>query len=174
MLLAGATFSGGVFLIPLAAGLAGAVARERQRQTLEVLLTLPAPRQAILRAKVRAVLERWWWLGPVTVLATGLSFGADGGWPLGLAAAGFSLAGAWLVVGWGAWLTIRCPTEVWAFRLLMPAVVLVFGAPVGVWNWTDWREPTASVAGLAAGAAAFAVAGTLAWRRACRALEQAA
>jgi hypothetical protein len=172
LLMTGGVVASGVFLVPAAVGLAAAVARERHRKTLDALLALPVDRRVILRAKVRAVLERGWWPGPAAVLAAGVSFGADGGWALGLAAAGFVLAGAGLVVGLGACLTVRCPTEVRAFRFLVPAVVLVVGVPVMTWNQTDWLRPTDSAALLAAGAAVVAVAGAVLWRRAGRELDR--
>jgi ABC-type transport system involved in multi-copper enzyme maturation permease subunit len=161
----------GVYLFPAAVGLASAVARERRRQTLDPLLALPLARRAVLGIKVRAALERGWWWAPMSVLAAGVSFGADGGWVLGLAAAAFVLAGLWLVVALGADLTVRCASEVRAFRFLVPAVVVVVGAPVGIWNYTEWTLPYWSAVGLAAGALAFALAGAVFWGRAVWALE---
>jgi ABC-2 type transport system permease protein len=67
--------------------------------------------------------------------------------------------GLWLVVGLGADLTVRCTSEVRAFRFLVPAVVGAVGAPVGIWNYTEWATPFWSVLGLAAGALAFAAMG---------------
>ncbi|HKB02613.1 MAG TPA: ABC transporter permease subunit [Gemmataceae bacterium] len=173
LMLNGSTVALGLYLVPAAIGLAAAVARERHRQTLDALLALPVSRGEILQAKVRAAMERAWVWGPAAAVASGVAFGADAGWQLGLAAAAFVLAGIGLVAGLGAWLTVRSPTEVRALRFLVPAVVLVVGVPVGVWGQTDWSAPVLSVIGLAAGAAVFAVAGLTFWWRACRELGRA-
>jgi ABC-type Na+ efflux pump permease subunit len=173
LVLNGSTVALGLYLVPAAIGLSAAVARERHRQTLDALLALPVSRGRILQAKVRAAMERAWAWGPAAALASGVAFGADGGWQLGLAAAAFVLAGIGLVAGLGAWLTVRCPTEVRALRFLVPAVVLVVGVPVGVWGQTDWSAPVLSVFGLAAVAGVFAVAGLIFWWRACRDLRRA-
>ena len=169
----GGVILAGLYLFPAAVALASAVARERRRNTLESLLSLPLDRRFVLRVKVRAAVERGWWWAPPAVAATGFSFGADGGWPLGLAAAGFVLAGGLFVVGLGALLTVRSKTEVQAFRFLVPAVVVVVGAPVGVWNAIeDWGYTFWAVVGLAAGAVAFAVAGLVLWWWAGRSLDR--
>ena len=165
-------FFGGLYLFPVAIALASAVARERRRQTLEPLLALPYDRRTILWTKVRAATERGWWWGIAAVLAAGLSFGADGGWLFGVSAAALVLAGGWFVVGLGCWLTVRSPSETRAFRFLVPAVVVVVGAPVGVFNATNWSRPEWSVIGLAPAVVGFAVIGTLMWRRAGRELER--
>ena len=77
----------------------------------------------------------------------------------------FVLAGGAFVVGLGAVLTVRSTSEVQAFRFLVPAVVVVVGAPVGVWNAIqDWANPFWAIVGMTAGAVAFAAAGlVLGW-----------
>lgn len=166
LVMTGGTLLAGLYLFPAAIRLASAVARERRRLTLEPLLSLPLDRRSILRTKVRAAVEGGWGWIPLVVLAAGLSFGADGGWVFGLVAAAFALAGVELVVGLGAYLTVRCPSEVRAFRFLVPVVVVVIGAPVGVWNVTAWDSPLLSVTGLGAAAVVFALAGAICWLRA--------
>jgi ABC-type transport system involved in multi-copper enzyme maturation permease subunit len=167
-----AVFFAGLYLFPAAIALASAVARERRRQTLEPLLALPYDRRTILWTKVRAATERGWWWGVAAVLAAGLSFGADGGWLFGVVAAALVLSGGWFVIGLGCWLTVRSPSETRAFRFLVPAVVVVVGAPVGVFNATDWLRPEWSVIGLVPMVIGFALIGTLLWRRAWRDLER--
>ena len=57
----------GVFVHLLQIGMAagGAICRERQRLTLESLLTIPVDRSAILWPKwVVSLLRGWWWGGP--------------------------------------------------------------------------------------------------------------
>ena len=175
VLMTGGVVFSGLFLIPTAVGLAAAVARERHRKTLDALLAIPFDRRDILRAKVRAVVERGWWWCPLAVAATGFGFGADGGWLAGVAAAGYVAAGSWLVVGLGVWLTVRCPTELRALRFLVPVVVVVVGAPVGAWNATDWYDasgPAATAARLGLAAVGFALAGTMLWNRAGKELDR--
>jgi ABC-type transport system involved in multi-copper enzyme maturation permease subunit len=172
LVMTGGTLLLGLHLFPAAIRLSSAIARERRRQTLEPLLALPLDRRTILRTKVRAAVESGWWWLPLGVVAAGVSFGADGGWQLGVAAAAFVLAGTCFAVGLGAYLTVRCPSEVRAFRFLVPAVVVVVGALVGVWNVTDWDRPELSVAGLGATAVAFALLAVLLWQRAGRALDR--
>jgi ABC-type transport system involved in multi-copper enzyme maturation permease subunit len=171
LVMTGGVILTGVYLFPASVGLASAVARERRRQTLDPLLALPMTRREVLWTKVRAAIQRGWWWAPMAIAATAVSFGADGGWGPGLTAPAFVLAGLWFVVGLGADLTVRCTSEVRAFRFLVPAVVVVVGAPVGIWNYTDWTLPFWSAVGLAAGAVAFALAGTVFWRRAVWALD---
>jgi ABC-type transport system involved in multi-copper enzyme maturation permease subunit len=171
LLMTGGVLLAGVYLLPAAVGLASAVARERRRQTLDPLLSLPLTRRALLATKVWAALERGWWWAPLSIAAAGVSFGADGGGPLGVAAAAFVLAGLWFVIGLGADLTVRCTSEVRAFRFLVPAVVVAVGAPVGIWNYTDWAAPIWSVIGLTAGALAFGIGGAMFWWRAVWALD---
>jgi ABC-type transport system involved in multi-copper enzyme maturation permease subunit len=173
LVMTGGILIAGAYLFPAAVALASAVARERRRNTLESLLAIPLDRRTVLRTKVRAAVERnAWWL-PLTVLAAGGSFAADGGWRFGIAAAAFVLFGTGFVVGLGAYLTVRTSSEVQAFRFLVPAVVVVVGAPVGVWNATDWAQPLLAEVGLGISAVVFAVAGAVLWRRAGAILERA-
>ena len=166
------TIFAGVYLFPVAIGLASAIARERRRQTLESLLALPVDRGAILRTKVRAVVERRWWWPILAVIAAGVSFGADAGWQLGIAAAGALAAGTGFIVSLGSWLTVRMPSETRAFRFLIPAVVLVVGLPVLVWNAMDLSIPLVPGLGMAALTVVFALGGIVLWRRAGRELDR--
>jgi ABC-type transport system involved in multi-copper enzyme maturation permease subunit len=169
----GGVLLAGVYLLPVAVALASAVARERRQNTLESLLSLPFDRRFVLRTKVRAAVERGWWWAPVSVAAAGFSFGADGGWPLGVAAAAFVTAGGGFVVSLGGLLTVKSKSEVQAFRFLVPAVVVVVGAPVGVWNAIqDWQDPFWPLVGLTAGAVALGLAGSVLGWWAGRALDR--
>ena len=173
LVMTGGVILAGLYLFPAAVALASAVARERRRNTLESLLSLPLDRRYVLRVKVRAAIERGWAWTPLSVAAAGFSFAADGGWQLGLAAGAFVLAGGWFVVALGALLTVRSKSEVQAFRFLIPAVVVVVGAPVGVWNSIqDWGYPWLATLGMAAGSLAFALAGLVLWWWAGRSLDR--
>ncbi|QEL14711.1 ABC transporter permease subunit [Limnoglobus roseus] len=136
-----ASVSLGAFLIPLAGVRAtGCVSRERQRQTLDSMLTLPVDRVEFLRAKWRAAF-RWlvkWLIGfaaftAVTTLFLSVSFP---GVLLSLLALG---AAVMFFLTLAVWLSVRCATVVrattwflgitFAAFLLPPMVaVLVRGA----------------------------------------------
>ena len=96
---------------------------------------------------------------------------------MGAASASLVLSGIGLIIGLGAWLTVRCPSDSRAFRLLLPFVLVVVGWPVGVWNLlrldSEVRLPPDEVAGwLFAATGACAVAGLGLWWCAGRALER--
>ena len=171
LLIDGSTLAAGAYLVPAAIGLAMTIARERNKRTLDALLTIPDERSFILGRKVWAAMRRGWGWLLAAVLAAGLSFSVDGGWKMGVAAVEFILAGVGLVVGLGAWLTVRCSSEIRAFRLLLPVVVLVVGTPVAAWNAIDSLQPTWHALGLATAAAVFALAGTRLWKSASLQLE---
>jgi ABC-type transport system involved in multi-copper enzyme maturation permease subunit len=173
VVMTGGVLLAGLYLFPAALTLSSTVARERRRNTLESLLSLPFDRRRVLRTKVRAAVERGSWWAPVAVAAAGFAFGADGGGELGAVAAGFVLAGGWFVIALGALLTVRTKSEVQAFRFLVPAVVVVVGAPVAVWNSIpDWQNPFAPTVELAAGALGLVLVGAVLWRCAGRALDR--
>ena len=166
-------FAAGRYLLPVAVGVSGAVAGERFRRTLDVLLSTTLDRRAVLRAKVQAVIERGTAFAAVAVAAVGMAFTADGGVWLGAAAAVLLLCGYGLVIGLGAWLTVRCPTDARALRLLLPIAVLAIGWPVGVWNLLNAEWPPALLAnGLFVASGVCAAAGLVRWWRAARALER--
>jgi ABC-type transport system involved in cytochrome c biogenesis permease component len=159
----------------LAAGLSGAVAGERFRGTLDALLATPLDRRAILRAKVQAHAERGTAFAALAVAAVGMAFTADGDIRLGASAAALVLAGAGLVVGLGAWLTVRCATDARAFRLLLPLTVLAVGWPVGAGSLLrfDPEMPRELLTrAMLAAAAASAAAGLVFWLLAGRRLER--
>jgi ABC-type transport system involved in multi-copper enzyme maturation permease subunit len=176
LLMAGGVFALGRYLLPLAVGVSGAVAGERFRGTLDALLTTPLSRRAILRAKVQAHAERGLGFATAATAGVGMAFTADGV-QLGVAAALLVLCGSGLAVALGAWLSVRCPSDTRAFRLLLPFALLVIGWPVGVWNLLrfdpDAPLPPELVARwLFAAAGVCAAAGSGLWWHAGRALER--
>ena len=175
LLVGAGVFAAGRYLLPLAVGVSGAVAGERFRRTLDVLLSTPLDRRAILRAKVRVPAERGTVFATVAVAAVGMAFTADGGVLLGAAAAALVLGGFGLVIGLGAWLTVRCPTDTRAFRLLLPVAVLAVGWPVGVWNLLRAAEdvpPGLLARVLLVATGACGAVGLVLWWHAGRALER--
>jgi hypothetical protein len=127
-------FAVGRYVLPLTVGLSGAIAGERFRRTLDVLLSTSLDRRTILRAKVQAQAERGSVFAAVAVAAVGMAFTADGDIRLGASAAALVLGSIGFVIGLGAWLTVRCATDVRAFRVLLLFGVLSVGWPAGVWH----------------------------------------
>ena len=140
LMITSGVLAAGLYLIPLAVGIAGCVAGERHRATLDPLLMTLLDRRRMLRSKVRAHTESGlaFAVGSVTGVACG--FGADGGARLGLSAMAALASGFALVAALAAWLSARCDTTVRAFRLTLPAVVAAIGLPVLVRNQIDWEQ----------------------------------
>jgi len=118
-------------LAPLLAGVraAAGVARERERGTLDGLLTLPDARADILWAKWLGPL--WsvrWVLGPAAGFAL-LTLAVGGVFPLGLVTAAVHVAGlVGFAVSFGVWQSVRCRTVT---RATVGVVVMLFTLLVG-------------------------------------------
>jgi ABC-type Na+ efflux pump permease subunit len=145
LMMAAGVFAAGLYLLPLAVGVTGAVAGERHRGTLDSLLTTLLTRRAILRSKARAHIEGGVIFAAGALTGVGCGFGVDGGVWLGLSAMVALAAAFALVVAVGAWLSVRCATPVRAFRLCLPAVVGAIGLPVLVHNEVVWDRVAPSV-----------------------------
>ncbi len=157
--------AGGLFtyLLVVGSAAAGSVARERQRQTLESLLTIPVDRRAILRPKWLVSASRGWWWGAPAALALPLGFLVSGAPEAAVPAAGLAAASVPFVVGLGLWLSVRCRTVTRAVLWLLPAVGGLTLLPVAVWLAFDPRQADEAVAMTAALAAAAALVGGAAW-----------
>src|SRR5262249_8849544 len=94
------------------------------------------------------------------------------GAPAGALLGGGPGRGGALVVGLGAWLSVRCPTPLRAFRLCMPVVVAVVGLPVLAWRLPEEEAVIRPVELLAWSAAAFAVSAVVCWWRAGAGLDR--
>jgi hypothetical protein len=104
-----------------------------------------------------------------------MAFTADGGVRLGAAAAILVLAGIGLVIGAGAWLTVRSASDGGAFRVLIRFVVLAVGWPVGAWTLlrSDAGVTAEELSGwLFAASGVCGVVGLALWWRAGRVLER--
>jgi ABC-type Na+ efflux pump permease subunit len=134
LLTAAGMFAVGRYILPLAVGLSGAIAGERYRRTLDSLLSTPIDRRTILRAKVQAHAERGTAFAAIAVAAVGMAFTADGDIRLGVSSAALVLGIIGLILGLGAWLTVRCPNDVRAFWLLLPFTLVAVVWPVGLWQ----------------------------------------
>ena len=178
--------------IPLALGVrvAGAVGRERERQTLDALLLLPGRPADVLRAKaVAAVQWAGWGLGLVGG-AVGLAV-LVGGFGVGAAVwmVAHLVAGAALAVGAAGFLSVRTATGSRATVLFLLGLLTLVVAPLlagpladfagdGVGDFVRRLSPPAAVwrpgvsvaeLGIAAG---YAAVGWLLWRAAGRRLDR--
>ena len=162
----------GLFLIPFMIGIAGCVAGERQRMTLETLLLTIIPRRTILWSKVQAHLERWLGFGVASIAAIGCAFGASGGMKIGLAAMASLAAGFWFATAFGAWLTVRCATPGRAFWLSLPSLSGVIALPLVAWSFTNWTNTGRMMNSLAWAGASLITVGCLLWWRAVEDLNR--
>lgn len=119
-------------LLVLGVGLlaAGTVAAERQRQTLDGLLTLPGDRADVLRAKAVAALRAI--RTPAVVLAVFFGVGfVTGGFPFIVLLAGPLLAAGWVAgaLGLGIWLSVRSRTSARATGYFLAALLTAWFLP---------------------------------------------
>jgi ABC-type transport system involved in multi-copper enzyme maturation permease subunit len=133
--LAGATTAVGL-------GAAGAVARERQKNTLTDLFMIPGGRRDILWAKLAGSLWRARWF--LLAVAALLPIGVVSGTPvvavplLGVAAAAYVMFGGAL----GVWLSVRCRTALNANAAWMGYVALSTIATFLLADALSYRAPT--------------------------------
>ena len=129
----------GVFAHLLQIGMAacGTICRERQRLTLESLLTIPVPRRAILWPKwVVCLLRGWWWGGPSAAvlafafLTTNVPISA-------VPAIAYLLAAVPLATSYGVWLSIRCGSVNRAVMWFLPVAGFLTAFPIGICAWAD-------------------------------------
>ena len=129
----------GVFVHLLQIGIAagGAICRERQRLTLESLLTIPVPRSAILWPKwVVSLLRGWWWGGPAAGVMLFALLATDV--PVLLApGVVYFLAMVPFATSYGLWLSIRCRNVNRAIMWFLPVAGFLVLFPVLVTSWAD-------------------------------------
>jgi ABC-type transport system involved in multi-copper enzyme maturation permease subunit len=153
MLTAGAA---GLFAHQLQMGMAasGTVCRERQRLTLESLLTIPVSRRAILWPKwFTCASKGWWWGGPAmgSVL---LSFLIGPVPILAIPVVVFILAGPPLVVSFALRLSVISKSTNRALLWTLPLVAFLTLYPIVVAAWAEkdtwfwWFLPTVLLAGV--------------------------
>lgn len=174
LLLSAGVLAAGAYLFPVAVGVSGAVAGERERRTLETLLATAFHRRSVLRAKVQAQVERGTGLAAVAVTAVGMAITADHGIRLGSMAAVLMMAGMVFVIAAGAWLTVRCAHEWRAFRFLFPLAMLSVSWPWGgkaVLQYSPDVSPEGVFRGFVALSLVAVVAASLFWWLAERKLD---
>jgi ABC-type transport system involved in multi-copper enzyme maturation permease subunit len=136
LLTAGAT---GVFghLLQIGMAACGTVCRERQRLTLESLLTIPEPRRAILWPKwVVSLLRGWWWGGPAAAVLV-FAFLTTNVPLTAIPAVVYFAAAVPFATSYGVWLSIRCHTVNRAVMWFLPVAGLVVVFPIAVCAWAD-------------------------------------
>jgi hypothetical protein len=171
LMTAAGLFAAGLYLVPLTIGIAGCIAGERQRATLDSLLTTLLRHRGLLLSKVRAHVENGLVFGVGAITAAGCGLGADGGWRLGLAVMAAMAAAFALNIAFATWASVRCATPMRAFRLTLPVVVLSLPLPLLVRNWVEWNAVGEMVTALSWIAASCAAAAAVLWWRAGYELE---
>ena len=149
--------SGGFFLYLIVVGLAatGSVVKERQRNTLESLLTIPVDRRKILRPKYVIALRRalGWGIPAGLFLPVGFLFSRVP--TVAPAVLVFVVASVPMIVGYGMLLSVRCRIATKAALWLLPAVALVTLFPLALWvnlhedEWAFWTALACVPAALA-------------------------
>jgi ABC-type transport system involved in multi-copper enzyme maturation permease subunit len=139
------------YLLVIGAAAAGSIVRERQRLTLESLLTIPVSKQEILWPKWRVSVTRaWWWGLPITLLLPfSLLFSQS---PLTAAPAFVLVIGSIpLMASYGLWLSLRCKTMTRAVLWAMPLMGFLALLPVLLnWIFSDWLVMNFSLLAFAA------------------------
>ena len=158
--------SAGVFchLLMIGSAAAGAVCRERQRLTLESLLTIPVDRGRILWPKWLMSLGRgWWWGGPAAgCVVLGLLAATPP--TLALPGAVYLLAVGPFAAGFGLWLSVRCRTVTRAVLWFLPAAGGAVLVPIAAWWATDPQSEWSGLGMLASAAAAVGIGAVGFWR----------
>ena len=161
-----------VYLLTVGAAAGGSVVRERQRQTLETLLSLPVARRAILWPKWRVSITRGWWWGVPALLVVPLGLLLSEVPTAAFPGAGFVLAAVPFTVSLALWLSVRCKTVTRAVLWMLPAVAVLSFVPVVAWRLgrPEWDLYAATGVGImalaaAAGAVVFWALALLAFER---------
>jgi hypothetical protein len=171
LLMMGGTGGFFTYLLVVGAAAAGAVVKERQRQTLESLLTIPVDRRAILWPKWVVNVRKGWWWGLPASLTLPLGLLVSDAPSAGVAGLAFVAAGVPLAASYGLWLSVRCRTVTRAVLWFLPAAGLLTLVPVVVWSQVTPESGRWPVAVFAALTAITAIGGWLFWQLAVTAFE---
>ncbi len=164
----GTVVLGGVLALGAIVHTANSVTREREKDTLDGLLTLPRSREAVLEAK--------WLGGPVSLRA--VAVGLVGVWVFGLAtgglhpvaAAALPLAVAAVVeflASLGLWLSVVCATSLRANMAALLCLLLVGCGPWIAANYVEMLAPYSGAYRAAADAVTESLMPAVAWVRLC-------
>lgn len=160
-----------MYLLTVGSATAGSVVKERQRQTLESLLTMPVDRRAILLPKWQVSITRGWWWGIPGLAVLPLAFLVSGAPAAALPVVGFAAASIPFTASLGLWLSVRCRTLTRAVLWLLLAIGGLLLVPVVGWKFAaeEWHLYTTTA--LALSAAAVAGGAWLFWQLAAREFE---
>lgn len=164
----------GVFthFLTLGPAACGAVLRERNRLTLESLLTIPVPRTSILAPKWVVTLSRGWWWGGPGMACVVLGLLASEIAPAAFAAAAYFPAAAACCVSVGLWLSCRCANIARAVMIYMSVAGTLAMMPLTVWFVLDDRGKITAVIAMTC-LTVIAVAGAwIFWRLSVREFER--
>lgn len=161
-----------VYLLTVGASAGGSVVRERQRQTLETLLSLPVDRRAILWPKWRVSATRgWWWGGPaLLVVPFGLMLSDVP--TAAVPGVAFVLAAVPFTVSLALWLSVRCKTVTRAVLWTLPAVGVLSFIPVIAWRLGRPEWEVFAAVGIGVAAVLVAAAAVVFWVLALTAFER--
>ena len=129
-------------LLTMGTSACGTICRERQRLTLESLLTIPVPRRDILVPKWMICLNRGWWWGVPSACILACAFATTDEPALFFLALPFVLGAMPFACSYGIWLSIRCRSVnravMWFLRVWQ--IFLALGCK-GCQNWGGCRNP---------------------------------
>jgi len=134
LLIAGGT---GMFthLLTMGTSACGTICRERQRLTLESLLTIPVPRRDILLPKWIVCLTRGWWWGVPAACILALAFAATDEPAMFFLGLPFVLGAMLFACSYGIWLSIRCRSVNRAIMWFLPFAGFLVLFPVMICSW---------------------------------------
>jgi ABC-type transport system involved in multi-copper enzyme maturation permease subunit len=114
----------GLYILLVAFRATGCIVRERERQTLDSLLTLPLSPAELLNAKLKGILARYWiWLLPVALVWLELLIFAKGNWRGAIALVLAMTVHLYFFTTLGVFLSVMCRTRTAAY-VSMSAVLL--------------------------------------------------
>ena len=151
------------YILAIGSGAAGSVVRERARQTLESLLTIPVERRAILLPKWKVnIAKGWWWgLPSSATVAFGMMLGEV---PLaGFACLLFVAVAIPFSASYGLWLSIRCTAITRAVLWFLPAAAALAIFPLIVLLMFDFRSEKYAAVSVLGATVLVAFLGWLFW-----------
>ena len=164
----------GVFVNLLQIGIAStsSVCKERQRLTLESLLTIPVPRRDILWPKWYTSLTRGWWWGLPSAIVMALAFLASPAPAAIIPSVIYFAAAAPFATSLGVWLSIRCRTVNKALMWYLPVAGLILLVPISACNWISKDAWILAFIGMLLVAMLLVAGAWMFWKLAERAFER--
>ena len=134
MLMIGGSVGLFAHLLMIGSAACGTVCRERQRLTLESLLTIPVERWRILWPKWRVCASRGWWWGGAATGSIGLALLVSDTPLTAFPGLAYLLFCAPLAASYGLWLSIQCHTMTRAVLWFMPVAGGLVLLPILIWS----------------------------------------